>query len=113
MLFRSNVPRVIVHDTARLHSKIAEMGQRIRHLEDALAILHSETSNETHPLLRDELMSIKSLEKEHPVEEKKHVEDGSADLIDAIGTLTISDHGESKYFGRSAGSEVSPYVIYP
>ncbi|KAF8631575.1 hypothetical protein AX15_002326 [Amanita polypyramis BW_CC] len=82
------------------------MGQRIRQLEDALAILYSGTSNETHPLLCDDLMAIKfGPEKVFQVEERKPVQEGFADLIDAVGTLTISPRGVSKYFGRSAGTE--------
>jgi hypothetical protein len=32
--------------------------------------------------------------------------DGGADIIDAFGTLTISDHGISRFFGLTGGSEV-------
>ncbi|KAG6902306.1 hypothetical protein C0995_001916 [Termitomyces sp. Mi166 len=98
--------RFVLADTTQLHAKIAEMGQRIRQLEDALAIFQAGVSNETHPLLRDEFLSIKfgpdkgqMLEKEQPLREN------SPNSIDALGTLTIGDHGQVKYFGRSAGSE--------
>ena len=86
------------------------MGQRIRQLEDALAIFQSGVSTETHPLLREDLLSIKfgpdtshNLEKEKERRSTEH----TVDVIDALGTLTIGDRGEGKYFGRSAGSEVS------
>lgn len=83
------------------------MGQRIRQLEDAIAIFQAGVSNECHPLLREEFLSIKFGPeiKNLPTHQSSHhpIDDSS---MDALGTLTISDHGES-YYGRSAGSEVS------
>jgi hypothetical protein len=35
------------------------MGQRIRQLEDALAIFQSSVSTEPHPLLQDDLLGVK------------------------------------------------------
>ncbi|KAJ7179896.1 fungal-specific transcription factor domain-containing protein [Mycena crocata] len=99
--------RFVLASTDHLHNKIGEMGQRIRQLEDALAIFQASTgSNETHPLLRDELLSIKFGPEKGAVPEKQsRTRDPSIDSIDALGTLTIGDDGEGKYFGRSAGSE--------
>ena len=74
------------------------MGQRIRQLEDALAILQSSISTEPHPLLEDGLVSVNSSVAKAP--------DVLEETMDAFGTLTIGDSGESKYFGPSAGSEV-------
>jgi hypothetical protein len=96
-------------DTEQLHRKIAEMGQRIRQLEDALAIFQAGVTNETHPLLREELLGIKfgpEVQKPRDVEPSQ---DAVAECMDALGTLTIGDDGESKYFGRSAGSEVRSF----
>ncbi|CAK5275690.1 unnamed protein product [Mycena citricolor] len=60
----------------------------------------------THPLLRDELLSIKfGPEKGVSGDRKPKSREASMDSIDALGTLTIGDDGEGKYFGRSAGSE--------
>jgi hypothetical protein len=99
--------RFVLADTTQLHAKISEMGQRIRQLEDALAIFQSGVSSETHPLLRDELLKIKfGPEKGHVLEGDEPAEEPSINSIDALGTLTIGDRGEVKYFGRSAGSEV-------
>ena len=95
---RAQIHRSILADTEQLHRKISEMGQRIRQLEDALAILQSIVSTEPHPLLGDGLLSIKSSPVKYP--------DPLAETMDAFGTLTIGDSGESKYFGPSAGSEV-------
>jgi hypothetical protein len=84
------------------------MGQRIRQLEDALAIFQASTgSNESHPLLRDELLSIKFGPEKSSVPPKPKLRETSFDSgVDALGTLTIDDDGAGKYFGPSAGSEV-------
>ncbi|KAF8165443.1 fungal-specific transcription factor domain-containing protein [Crassisporium funariophilum] len=99
--------RFVLADTTQLHAKIAEMGQRIRQLEDAVTIFQSGVSNECHPLLREELLSIKFgpekgyvLDKEIPSRK-----DSMEPAINAFGTMTIGDRGEAKYFGPSAGSE--------
>jgi hypothetical protein len=97
--------RFVLADTSQLHSKITEMGQRIRQLEDALAISQSGVSNEQHPLLREELLSIKFGPENGSVPKSHRSRDPSVESIDAFGTLTIFDSGQSKYFGRSAGSE--------
>ncbi|KAJ6539249.1 fungal-specific transcription factor domain-containing protein [Mycena capillaripes] len=102
--------RFVLASTDHLHTKIGEMGQRIRQLEDALAIFQASTgSNESHPLLRDELLSIKFGPEKGSVPEKPpKTKEASLDHIDALGTLTIGDDGEGKYgkyFGPSAGSE--------
>lgn len=106
--FRSSF---VLADTSQLHTKITEMGQRIRQLEDALAISHSGISNEPHPLLRDELLSIKFGPENGTTSRAPPSRDPSVESIDAFGTLTIFDRDLSKYFGRSAGSEVSVTVI--
>ncbi|KAF8639464.1 hypothetical protein AX16_010317, partial [Volvariella volvacea WC 439] len=94
--------RFVLADTAQLHAKISEMGQRIRQLEDALAVLQSTVSSEPHPLLHESLLSIKfGLEKGAPSDKSPE----PVEMIDALGTLTISPSGEARYFGRSAGSE--------
>lgn len=100
--------RFVLADTTQLHAKIAEMGQRIRQLEDALTIFQSGVSNECHPLLREELLSIKfGPEKGYvPEREQQSMRKPSVEsTIDALGTMTIGDQGDAKYFGPSAGSE--------
>jgi hypothetical protein len=52
--------RFILANTEQLHSKIHEMSERIRHLEEALEALHSQCSTESHPLLRPIYLGIKS-----------------------------------------------------
>ena len=83
------------------------MGQRIRQLEDALAIFQSGVSQETHPLLREELLAVKFApgNAERPGV-KEQFPDNMSDTIDALGTLTIDERGQARYFGGSGGSEV-------
>ncbi|KAF6762713.1 fungal-specific transcription factor domain-containing protein [Ephemerocybe angulata] len=99
--------RFVLADTAQLHSKIAEMGHRIRELEDALSIYHqSSVSTEPHPLLREDLLGIKFGPERRQAREGKPISQPSTETsINAIGTLTIGERGEAKYFGPSAGSE--------
>lgn len=85
------------------------MSHRIRQLEDGLAILQSSVSNERHPLLHDDLLKVKfgaEALSSRPTSPTKEEEEPTNKSLDALGTLTLDDHGEVKYFGRSAGSEV-------
>ncbi|KZP20101.1 hypothetical protein FIBSPDRAFT_790059 [Athelia psychrophila] len=91
-----------IPDTEHLHRKIFEMGQRIRQLEDALAILQSNVSSKPHALLVEPLLSAKPDTDGSSVQDK---EDSIEETLKSFGTLTIDDSGEHKYFGASAGSE--------
>ncbi|KAL5480214.1 hypothetical protein ACEPAI_1484 [Sanghuangporus weigelae] len=51
--------RFILADTDKLHRKIAEMSNRIRQLEDALANAHATISRDAHPMLAPDLLAIK------------------------------------------------------
>ncbi|KAG6890157.1 hypothetical protein C0992_002962 [Termitomyces sp. T32_za158] len=102
--------RFILADTDQLHKKIAEMSHRIRQLEDALAILQSTVSDQRHPLLEDDMLKVKFGPEAHngqhpPSPENVDQSQRSAPSIDALGTLTLGNSGDVKYFGRSAGSE--------
>lgn len=83
------------------------MSQRIRQLEDALEISHSVTSSASHPLLREELLAIKrGVGPSAPAEpEQGNESDDKDDYVEAMGTLSISDHGVSRFIGRSGGAE--------
>ncbi|KAF9524395.1 fungal-specific transcription factor domain-containing protein [Crepidotus variabilis] len=108
--------RFILADTEQLHTKIYEMSNRIRQLEDSLAILQSTVSDQRHPLLTDELLKIKfgsevfngrrpsGASRREPSEDAETASVTSKN-IDALGTLTLGSSGEVHYFGRSAGSE--------
>jgi hypothetical protein len=101
----------VLADTTELHAKISEMGQRIRQLEDALAIFQLGISSERHPLLRDELLAIKFYSnKNSPPDTQEPPRDNTVDSIDTRGILTIGDQG-AKYFGPCAGTEVCPLLM--
>ena len=84
------------------------MSERIRQLEDALAIFQSGVSSDRHPLLRDELLSIKFGPEVRRTVDEEATRNKLASSIDALGTLTVGEHGETKFIGRSGGSEVRP-----
>jgi hypothetical protein len=87
------------------------MSDRIRQLEDALAILQSTLTREPHPLLTRELLNIKSSLELHSAVDSEVIaesreEDAEDSYIDAFGTLAVRDDGAATFYGRSAGSEV-------
>lgn len=104
--------RFVLADTEKLHQKIAQMSDRIRQLEDALAILQSTQTRDPHPLLQRDLLKIKSSIELHSAVEGEEggglqqEETEESQYIDAFGTLAIRDDGAATFFGRSAGSEV-------
>jgi hypothetical protein len=81
------------------------MSKRIHQLEDALAIAHRRYDSEgTHPLLSDELLSVRQgpQAQEHEGTKVKHSE---PDPSRGMGTLTIDSGGKSRYYGTSGASE--------
>ncbi|THH07873.1 hypothetical protein EW145_g3096 [Phellinidium pouzarii] len=96
--------RFVLAATDHLHRRISKMSERIRQLEDALAILQLRDSEEPHPLLRDELLSMK-IEKGEEVLDTESGQDIPKDL-GGLGTLSISDKGSQRFFGASGGSEI-------
>jgi len=86
------------------------MGQRIRQLEDALSILQMGTSSDIHPLLTEDLLAIKYGPETLP-RSRDLTGDQHGAPIDAFGTLTITDSGESNYFGQSGGVEVRLSIL--
>ncbi|KAJ8597723.1 hypothetical protein M405DRAFT_836258 [Rhizopogon salebrosus TDB-379] len=104
--------RFVLADTETLHQKIAQMSDRIRQLEDGLAILQSSaTPGEQHALLQRDLLDIKSIIDLHAaVDEEtagksKQEVDPESQYIEALGTLAIRDDGAATFYGPSAGSE--------
>jgi len=111
--------RFVLADTEKLHLKISVMSDRIRRLEDALAVAQASISKDEHPLLGRELLNIKSSlelhsaaeERERDLSGKGEERDEDAHCIDAFGTLAIRDDGAATFYGRSAGSEVSTLLV--
>lgn len=100
--------RFVLSDTQDLHSRIVNMSQRIRQLEDALAITTTH-SDPNHPLLADHLLSIKfgpeTGEGSASYDEDMHEDDtNEGSSIQSMGTFALSTRGEMKYFGPSGGS---------
>lgn len=99
------VHRFILADTAELHHKIAQMSSRIRQLEEALEILQ-----DGHPLLSEDMLRIKFGSEVFNAPNRTN--EGTAlpptieESVDALGTLTLNDEGDVKYYGSSGGSEV-------
>ncbi|KAK7686317.1 hypothetical protein QCA50_010541 [Cerrena zonata] len=89
------------------------MSERIRQLEDALAIFQAGVSSERHPLLRDELLSVKFGPEVRRTVDEEHTRNTLSQTIDALGTLTVGDHGETKFIGRSGGTETLFMVCFP
>jgi hypothetical protein len=100
--------RFVLAATEHLHKRIAKMKDRIRQLEDALAILHAKGSNEPHPLLRDDVLAAENAEQD--LDDDVMVAQQptpTSNIIDAFGTLSVSEHGISRFFGPTGGSEAS------
>jgi hypothetical protein len=99
--------RFVLAATEHLHKRIAKISERVRQLEDALASLQAKHSNEPHPLLRDDLLSVNAAQDD---EDAGKAEDSGPshppEIMDAFGTLSISDHGVSRFFGPTGGPEV-------
>ena len=101
--------RFVLAATEHLEHRRATMEARMHALEDALAILHSTQSEDTHPLL------LESLEEE-PFEPSP--EDLAADQeasgtpaeealpTRSVGALHMDELGSSRFYGPSGGSEV-------
>ncbi|KAF7981391.1 hypothetical protein HWV62_33885 [Athelia sp. TMB] len=83
------------------------MSERIQQLEVALALVQSSVSLEEHPLLRDELLLVKYGGQKQSSIELEVSDDPLAVPVDAFGTLTIGDGGESRYLGVSAATEAA------
>ncbi|KAH9166663.1 hypothetical protein EDB89DRAFT_2246086 [Lactarius sanguifluus] len=84
-------------------SRIDRMGDRIRELEDALAVLQGSRSSEPHPLLCEGSLVDTDKPDEQPQESEK---EGADEVTKSFGTLTVSDHGLSRFFGFTSGSDL-------
>lgn len=104
--------RYVLAATEHLHRKISKLSTRVRELEDALAAVHRENSDDPHPLLREEAISA-PMEIADAAEESdsNEADKQSVDTIETFGTLRISEHGVSRFFGSAAGSEVRVFCF--
>ncbi|KAH0836884.1 hypothetical protein J3R83DRAFT_8685 [Lanmaoa asiatica] len=98
--------RFVLAATEHLHRRIAKMSERIRQLEDALGDLQAQRSTEPHPLLREDLLGVNHKDDEPflPPDEAG-IPSHPQEVLDAFGTLSITDHGISRFFGPTGGSE--------
>jgi len=91
-----------------LHSKLNEMSERIRQLEDGLHYTHSARSSQRHPLLSESLLAIKQgviqQSRQQVFSETYNSERGlESDILETFGMLRIGDDGKTS---PSAVSEV-------
>ncbi|OSD05404.1 hypothetical protein PYCCODRAFT_1533505 [Trametes coccinea BRFM310] len=99
--------RFVLAATEHLHRRIAKMSERIHQLEDALAITQAKCSNDPHPLLSDGKMKARGLEEDDEVPPEEMGTVTPTDVVSAFGMLSVSDHGVSRFFGPTGGTEVS------
>lgn len=78
-------------------------------LEDALAIIQAGTSDKPHPLLTTPFEDVDEEPKLMGISEEQSKP--ASDFVDSLGTLIIDDHGSSRFFGKTGGSEVSPPIV--
>jgi hypothetical protein len=80
------------------------MGDRIRQLEDALAVLQASCSSDPHPLLCQNSIIVDT---DKPDEQPQESEDDSpGEISKALGTLSVSDQGVARFFGSTGGSDL-------
>lgn len=102
--------KMLLADTERLHEKIRVMSARIRALEDSLQTLYSRFTRQTHPLLTQELLNVKSTldipESLPNARSPSEIPEEMTANTDAFGTLVDRESGAPAFFGTSAGAEV-------
>jgi hypothetical protein len=100
--------RFVLASTQDLHDKINELANRVRELEDGLRISHSQHTQDPHPLLSEDLLRIKApLQREGlGASSSNPGGDLEGDVVEAFGTLAISDTGRTSYFGQATNSFV-------
>ncbi|KAJ3848820.1 fungal-specific transcription factor domain-containing protein, partial [Lentinula lateritia] len=101
--------RFVLAATEHLHRRISRLSGRIRELENALANIHNKYApdgDQPHPLLENDwLLEVEEGADDDELEPGSRDKRGTGDVIDALGTLSISNHGISRFFGPTGGSE--------
>ena len=96
----------VIAATEHLHKRIARMSDRIRQLEDGLAVLQSAHSKEQHPLLHDSQLLVEHDKAPEDTGAGSDEEgESTSETLTAFGTMSISEHGQSRFFGPTGGSE--------
>jgi len=113
----------ILANTEQLHSKIVQMSDRIRLLEDALETLQSQCSSQAHPLLAPEHLLVKSslelygINAHGPQAPQQSVHsDGSdsspqPDSRASLSCSSLSSPGE-EFYSQTAKTEVGSASIH-
>ncbi|KAI6154371.1 fungal-specific transcription factor domain-containing protein [Pisolithus thermaeus] len=98
--------RFVLAATEHLHLRMAKMSERIRQLEGALSELQVQHSTEPHPLLRPDLLEASQPDDNAgpPSADDPAGVESTPELLEAFGTLSISNSGASRFFGPTGGS---------
>jgi hypothetical protein len=98
--------------------KLDEMSERIRELEDALQASHAKNSRGQHPLLAEELLSIKQalVDPTQDAEEDEKQEMLDKEAMAAFGKLSMSENATEllsvSLVVRLLSLHVTPYQFY-
>lgn len=98
--------RTVLAVTEPLQRRITRLHSRITQLEQELHVLYSQHSSEVHPLLHDCLGDQDNRNQISLLSGNKHSRRQPATIIEAFGTLSISDHGISRFYGPTGSPEV-------
>ncbi|KAI0080188.1 hypothetical protein K474DRAFT_1590474 [Panus rudis PR-1116 ss-1] len=96
--------RFVLANTEELHEKISVLSTRVRELEDALQDVWRTQSSEPHPLLSPDLLQLKRPLERESSEAIKEQEVDPSEVIDAVGSLSITESGQTKFFGTTANA---------
>ena len=100
-------------DMKLLQVELSRAQRRIKALEEALQVAHAKLADSVHPLLSETHSSTNDSPRFSPyAEAQTPPSDEELDLSETLGTLAITDGGESRFFGPSAASEVSTAFAY-
>ncbi|KAL5523829.1 hypothetical protein ACEPAG_8002 [Sanghuangporus baumii] len=105
---RSALMNTSSHFFERWKRKVTLLSERVRALEDALAVeSEARGGSGSHPLLAEELLEIKqTLSDEESEDDDDDEEDQANQLLGAFGTLSIDESRTMRYLGPAASEEV-------